>query len=100
MIRSKKITSAARGQQCQIQIAGVCNNNPDTVVFCHFPDESHGIAQKASDASGAFGCSACHDAVDGRVKSDEWRDNKLFYMRRAQTRTIHKLFELGVLKIA
>jgi hypothetical protein len=100
MIRSRKITNAARGQQCQIQIAGVCNNSPDTVVFCHFPDESHGIAKKADDISGAFGCSACHNVVDGRVRSDEWRAHRLFYMRRAQTRTIRALFELGVIKIA
>jgi hypothetical protein len=83
-----------------VNIAGVCNHNPDTVIFAHFPDESHGIAQKSSDISGAMSCSACHDVIDGRVKSDEWRAHKLFYMRRAQTRTIHRLFEMGVLKIA
>ncbi|HBN16159.1 MAG: hypothetical protein CMQ46_05655 [Gammaproteobacteria bacterium] len=99
MIRSKKITDAARGQQCLINIAGVCNYDPETAVFCHFPDESHGTSLKSDDISGGFGCSDCHDVVDGRVKSDEWRAHKLFYMRRAQTRTIRALFEMGVIQI-
>ena len=41
MIRSKKITNAARDQDCTLNILGVCNFDPATVVFCHFPYESH-----------------------------------------------------------
>ena len=99
MIRSKKITNAARDQDCTLNILGVCNFDPATVVFCHFPDESHGTSFKATDASGGFGCSGCHDAVDGRVKCEEFQERKDWYMRRSQTRTMEKLFELKVLKI-
>ncbi|PHR99242.1 MAG: hypothetical protein COA78_25195 [Blastopirellula sp.] len=99
MIRSKKITGAARSEDCLINIAGVCHNNTETTVFCHFPDESHGTSRKSSDISGAFGCSDCHDRVDGRVRGSDFDDNKDFYMRRAQTRTIHRLFELEILTI-
>lgn len=99
MIRSKKITGAARGEDCLINIAGVCHNNTETTVFCHFPDESHGTSRKSSDISGAFGCSDCHDAVDRRVGGTDYDLNEGFYMRRAQTRTIHRLFELGILKL-
>lgn len=100
MIRSKKITNAARSENCLINIAGICQNKTETTVFCHFPDESHGIGRKSSDISGAFGCSACHDVVDGRVRSSDYDNHMEFYKRRAQTRTIHRLIELGVLKIA
>jgi len=99
MIRSKKITNAARDQDCTLNILGVCNFDPATVVFCHFPDESHGMAQKADDVSGGFCCSACHDAIDGRVKSQEFKELKDWYLRRSQTRTMRKLFELRVVKV-
>ena len=100
MIRSKKITNAARGQDCTLEILGWCNRNPETVVFCHFPDESHGMGIKASDASGGFGCSDCHDVVDRRVPCPEFQNRSEWYLRRSQTRTVEKLLEMGVLKIA
>ena len=97
-IRSKKITNFARGQECTLNIAGVCSYNSETVVYCHFPDESHGMAKKSDDISGGFACASCHDAIDGR--SSEFIEHKDWYLRRAQTRTIRKLLENGVLKIA
>jgi len=100
VIRSKKITGAARGEQCTLQIAGVCNGNPETVVFCHYPHESHGIGMKATDLSGGFGCSACHDVVDGRVRNPEFGGAAQdWYMRRSQIRTLERLFERGILCI-
>lgn len=99
MIRSKKITEAARGQDCTLNILGACNHNPETVVFCHFPDLSHGMAIKPTDLSGGFGCSACHDVVDGRKHDQFFDQHREWYLRRSQTRTMTKLFELGVIKI-
>lgn len=61
-----KITDYARGQQCQIRIPGVCNRDPKTVVACHLG--GGGMGTKHPDSEVAFGCSACHDVVDGRVK--------------------------------
>ena len=37
------IRKAARGEECTLNIAGVCSYDPDTVVLCHFPSDSHGI---------------------------------------------------------
>lgn len=100
MIRSKKITNAARGEECLINISGICNYNSETTAFLHFPDESHGVAIKSDDISGAFGCSACHDIVDRRDNRwQSYEQDRDFYMRRAQTRTIRRLFELGVYKL-
>ena len=46
------IRKAAKGEQCTLNIAGVCNYNPETVVFCHFPSETHGMGLKSDDLSG------------------------------------------------
>lgn len=99
-MRSKKITNSARGEQCTLNIAGVCNYNPETTVYCHLPDESHGMALKATDLSGCYGCSDCHDVLDGRVKSAEFDRHKDFYMRRAQTRTLGRMIAEGSLRVA
>lgn len=99
-IRSKKYTQAARGQQCTLQIAGVCNHNPETVVFAHFPDEGHGMGIKADDFIGGDCCSACHDAIDGRVKNTDFDGyTKDFYLRRSMTRTIRRRIEAGILEL-
>ena len=37
------IRKAARGEECTLNIAGVCSYDPETVVLCHFPSDSHGI---------------------------------------------------------
>ncbi|MES2625921.1 MAG: nuclease domain-containing protein [Pseudomonadota bacterium] len=100
MIRSKKITNAARGEDCTLEIVGVCNGNNETVVFAHFKDEQKGMGMKSSDVSGAFCCAACHDVVDGRVYNEGYAGFSDWYMRRATNRTLERLFEIGVLKVA
>lgn len=98
-IVSKKIRNSARGEDCTFQIAGVCNYNPDTVVLCHLPDESHGAGKKADDISAAYGCTACHDAIDRREWSQELEDNREWYLRRAMVRTWRKLIANGIVVI-
>ena len=91
---------AAKGETCTLQIVGVCNHDPETTVFAHFPDESHGMAHKATDFSGGFSCSACHDAVDRRRASLELEMHRDWYLRRSTVRTLERLYELGVVKVA
>jgi Protein of unknown function (DUF1364) len=62
-----KLRKSARGRDCQIRIPGICTGNPETVVLCHLP--GGGMGGKMPDLFGAFGCAACHDAVDGRIPS-------------------------------
>ena len=49
-----------------------CNRDTRTTVLAHYPLSGYaGMGQKPDDWSfGAWACSACHDLVDGRVKSD------------------------------
>lgn len=62
------IRRAACGQDCTLQIPGVCNFDPATTVLCHsnFLADGKGMGLKAPDNKAAFGCSACHDVLDGR----------------------------------
>lgn len=65
--RSTPIRRAARGQDCTLRLA-VCNFDPDTTVLCHsnFLVDGKGMGLKAADTAAAFGCSDCHDVLDGR----------------------------------
>lgn len=99
-MRSNAMRMSAKGEECTFQIVGVCNGNPETTVLCHLPDESHGMGHKADDISAAYGCVACHDAIDGRPSNPWDRDAKDWYMRRAMVRTWRRMVETGVVKIA
>jgi len=100
MITSKKLRSSAKGEQCTVNIAGVCNYNPETVVLAHLPDESNGMGKKSDDISSCYACSACHDVIDGRSNyCIDWAYHKQFYMRRANIRTIRKFIEKGLIVV-
>lgn len=63
------IRASARNEECTIRIPGVCNFDVATTVLCHSNDlaDGKGMGIKAPDTCAAYGCSACHDVVDGRV---------------------------------
>ncbi|NHQ93328.1 DUF1364 domain-containing protein [Janthinobacterium lividum] len=65
--RSTPIRRAARSQDCTLRL-DVCNFDPETTVLCHsnFLADGKGMGMKAPDTAAAFGCSACHDVLDGR----------------------------------
>src|SRR5450830_2060593 len=66
--RSTPIRAAARNQDCTLRLGGICNFDPATTVLCHsnFLADGKGMGLKAPDIAAAFGCSACHDVLDGR----------------------------------
>lgn len=99
-IESKPMRDSARGEQCTLQILGACNQNPETTVLAHLPDESHGWARKADDVSACYACSSCHDIADGRAPWPAGEaPHRDWYFRRAQTRTWRRMVELGVVAI-
>ena len=85
-----KLRKSAKGRECQIRIPGVCNGNPETTVLCHLP--GGGMGRKQPDLFAAFGCSACHDEVDGRTnhKPDygKWETELYFYEGVIRTQQI------------
>lgn len=62
------LRKAARGKPCMVRIPDVCNGNPETTVLAHYRLNS-GAGMKPHDLQGAWACSACHDACDGRLKT-------------------------------
>jgi hypothetical protein len=72
--RNKKLKDSAQGKDCQLRIPGVCNYNPETVVWCHMRglEYGKGMGHKPHDLFGFYGCSACHDVYDGRAKGDRY----------------------------
>ena len=57
----------AKGRDCQIRIPRVCNFDPETTVLAHL--NGAGMGMKALDIHAAIACSACHNAVDHRIKT-------------------------------
>jgi len=99
-----KITESARGQDCLIRVPGICNHNPETVVFCHAPGAGMGRKSvfKSPDGKkvdyGSYGCSACHDAVDGRIKTNYKQELLRLWFYEGTHRTTELLVEAGLLR--
>ena len=87
----------ARGRECQIRIPYICNGDPDTVVLCHLP--SGAMGGKSLDIHGAYGCSACHDAVDGRSNTDYPPELLKLWLHEAVIRTQKILVEEGKIRV-
>lgn len=98
MIRSKKLTQSARDEQCTL-LTEHCNGDPGKVVFCHAPSNLGGYGLKSPDFWGAYGCSGCHDYIDGRMKDKPSKEESRVIWWRAIPKTINRMFQKGVLKI-
>lgn len=68
------IRRAARGKDCTLLIPGICTNDTATTVLCHSNRlaDGKGMGLKAPDTAACFGCSACHDILDGRRPRPSW----------------------------
>lgn len=99
-MNQSKLTKAARGQQCTIQLFPYCNMNEETTVLAHAPSEDKGMAIKSPDWWAADSCSTCHDIVDGRRRVSDIDNEEI---RSAHTRgvyrTIKRRIEQGLIKV-
>jgi uncharacterized CHY-type Zn-finger protein len=91
-----KITQSSRGQDCTIRLPGLCNHNPETVVFAHLNGGGMGI--KKSDLQGAYACFSCHDEVDRRTRMFSSDYAELCH-RQGVERTQEILVIMGLLEI-
>jgi hypothetical protein len=68
-----KIRQSARGEDCTINLPGVCNYNPETSVWAHSNRYEHGkgMGLKAKDEHGAYACYDCHMVYDRQKKRPE-----------------------------
>lgn len=95
------ITMLAKGRPCEIRAAAVCASS-ETVVLCHVRMTGiSGLGFKAPDWLGAFGCSRCHDIVDGRALDWEtwpgWRRD--LSLLEGTARTLVILINEGVIQV-
>ena len=93
---SPKLQRSARGQDCTLNVSGVCNYNPDTVVLAHVQVDGGKMGGKTHDFSACFACSQCHAWIDGYKGTEE---EILFYTRRAIIRTWEFWINKGLVKI-
>ena len=91
-----KIQKSARGEECTLQIAGVCNHNPETTVLCHVGfNYGSGKRIRPGERNAVYGGSACHDVRDGRMLKGGVH-NLMWYIARALVRTAERRDELGI----
>ncbi|HEY4437662.1 MAG TPA: DUF1364 domain-containing protein [Lelliottia sp.] len=65
----------ARGRECTVRIPGICNFNTETSVLAHYRlAGTCGTGCKPDDLQGAISCNGCHDAIDGRAKTEYTHD--------------------------
>ena len=98
-VRQNKYTKAAKGQECQIRIPHVCNNDPETVVLAHLDDLQFQAGHKSLDIHGAFSCYACHNAVaglSGSTHSHTTEELKLMHLQ-AVIRTQMIFVQMGLI---
>ena len=94
----KKLRDSARGEDCTLQIHPYCNGNPETVVLCHLPSGS-GMGQKSPDWFAVYGCSSCHDIIDGRLANKFSNGTVTVLEQNALFRTWQRMIEKGLIKI-
>jgi hypothetical protein len=81
-----------------VRLEGICNHNSETVVLAHIRLSGiSGIGLKADDLLGAWACSACHDAVDRRFRTDLDRDYVRLAHLEGMVRTIAQLRKEGLI---
>ena len=79
----------ARNRPCMIRAPGICNGDDSTTVLCHM--SGGGMGMKKPDLIATWGCSDCHDAIDGRrygLEKDYRRLLALEGMQRTQEQLI------------
>ena len=82
------IRESATGEQCALQIPGVCRGEVSATVFL----------PEGDGPGGCYACPACRAAIDAR---EGWKAGEREQrMRQAQTRTLRRLHQKGLLRIA
>ena len=100
---TSKYTKSAKGQNCTVRIPGVCNHDPETVVFAHL--NGGGWAAKQSDIHGCYACDRCHFWLDGGYAHDKkrgflvTREQRDLEHYRAMLETQQIMIKEGILKL-
>jgi len=81
-----------------VRLPDICNHNSETTVLAHIRLSGvSGMGMKADDLLGAWACSACHDAIDRRFRTDLDRDYVRLAHLEGMVRTIAQLRKEGLI---
>ena len=71
--KTTKIRQSARGEECTLMLPGICNFDPETVVWAHSnrSQDGKGAGLKSEDDKGAYACFCCHAVYDRQRKRPE-----------------------------
>jgi len=96
-----KIRQSANLETCTVRLPLICNGNTLTTVLAHVNGirYGHGTGQKVNDLLGAYCCSACHDVLDGRVKSNFDKDFLKLCHYEGVLETLLRLKTKGLIKL-
>lgn len=84
----------AQGKPCMVRLP-MCNARRNTTVLAHYRLAGYsGAGMKPPDIMGAWCCSACHDAVDGRVKTEHSRETLRLAHAEGVIRTVAEIQKL------
>lgn len=88
----------ARGRECQVRIPGICRGDRETVVLAHYRLTGlSGLGIKPPDWCASYACSACHDAIDSRMRVlDATREQLHLWHLQGVLRTLAMLEREGV----
>ena len=95
-----KLRKSANGENCTVRVPGYCHGRNETTVLAHISGVrfGHGTGQKVNDILGAYACSDCHDALDGRVRTNYTRDELKLMHLEGMAETQLKFIEKGLIK--
>jgi len=96
-LKSKKITDSAKGEDCQVRLAGICNFDRETTVAAHLGGGGMGV--KVDDIFIAYSCSSCHSAIDGQTRGACSREELKLAHLEGVIRTQRILLKKGLIKI-
>lgn len=94
-----RITYFAQGRPCTMRLTGICNGDPSTSVWAHINSIRWGAGRghKAPNICGLICCSACHDILDGRVKTTLERDFIKMCALEGHMESLALLVEAGII---
>jgi len=92
------LRALARGKPCYLRIPMICNRLPDTTVLCHLKGWGWVASMKPPDICAVYGCSACHDVIDGRNQHHGYtRDQLAGFILRALLEQLTHYANVGIL---
>jgi hypothetical protein len=95
-----RLRLSARGEECTLQIHPYCNGDPEKTVLCHLSTAvNSGMGLKPHDFFAVYGCSSCHEVIDGKVQTDINVAEIGKIEMNALYRTQLRFFEKGLIKI-